>query len=105
MLVPGTGARLSASGSSVPARAGVWAGQDRLQWPSPTPDGRYLYFHSSLFAGNNRQLKRIELRAPQSGIVHELTVHTVGGVINAGEPVMLIVPRFIASRPNSLRPV
>jgi Tol biopolymer transport system component len=54
-------ARLSASGSSVPARAGVWAGQDRLQWPSPTPDGRYLYFHASLFAGNNRQLKRIEL--------------------------------------------
>jgi HlyD family secretion protein len=38
------------------------------------------------------QLKRIELRAPQSGIVHELAVHTVGGVINAGEPVMLVVP-------------
>ncbi|MEM7777864.1 MAG: HlyD family type I secretion periplasmic adaptor subunit [Pseudomonadota bacterium] len=38
------------------------------------------------------QLKRIEIRAPQSGIVHELTVHTVGGVINAAEPLMLIVP-------------
>jgi HlyD family secretion protein len=38
------------------------------------------------------QLKRIELRAPQSGFVHQLSVHTVGGVINAGEPVMLIVP-------------
>jgi HlyD family secretion protein len=39
------------------------------------------------------QLKRIELRAPQNGFVHQLAVHTVGGVINAGEPVMLIVPQ------------
>ena len=38
------------------------------------------------------QLKRIDIRAPQSGVVHQLAVHTVGGVINAGEPVMLIVP-------------
>ena len=38
------------------------------------------------------QLKRIDLRAPQDGIVHQLAVHTVGGVINAGEPVMMIVP-------------
>ncbi|MGJ5175618.1 HlyD family type I secretion periplasmic adaptor subunit [Bradyrhizobium oligotrophicum] len=38
------------------------------------------------------QLKRVDIRAPQSGIVHQLNVHTVGGVINAGEPVMLIVP-------------
>ena len=38
------------------------------------------------------QLKRIELRAPQSGIIHELNMHTVGGVINASEPVMQIVP-------------
>jgi HlyD family secretion protein len=38
------------------------------------------------------QLKRIDIRAPQSGIVHELAVHTVGGVISAGEPIMMIVP-------------
>lgn len=38
------------------------------------------------------QLKRIDIRAPQSGTVHQLAVHTIGGVINAGEPVMLIVP-------------
>jgi HlyD family secretion protein len=38
------------------------------------------------------QLKRIDLRAPQDGFVHQLTVHTVGGVVTAGEPVMLIVP-------------
>jgi HlyD family secretion protein len=39
------------------------------------------------------QLKRVDLRAPQDGFVHQLAVHTVGGVINAGEPVMLIVPQ------------
>jgi HlyD family secretion protein len=39
------------------------------------------------------QLKRIDIRAPQDGFVHQLTVFTVGGVISAqGEPIMLIVP-------------
>jgi HlyD family secretion protein len=38
------------------------------------------------------QLKRIDIRAPQEGRVHQLAVHTVGGVINAGEAIMLIVP-------------
>jgi HlyD family secretion protein len=38
------------------------------------------------------QLKRIDIRAPQDGVVHQLTVHTVGGVITAGEAMMLIVP-------------
>jgi HlyD family secretion protein len=38
------------------------------------------------------QLKRIDIRAPHSGVVHELAVHTVGGVVAAGDPLMLIVP-------------
>lgn len=38
------------------------------------------------------QLQRIELKAPQDGFVHNLAVFTVGGVINAGETVMTIVP-------------
>jgi HlyD family secretion protein len=38
------------------------------------------------------QLNRIEIRAPQDGIVHQLSIHTVGGVITAGEPIMMIVP-------------
>ena len=38
-------------------------------------------------------LRRIDIRAPQDGIVHQLTAHTVGGVISPqGEPIMLIVP-------------
>ena len=39
------------------------------------------------------QLKRIDIRAPQDGIVFQSAVHTVGGVIKAGEMIMLIVPK------------
>ena len=38
------------------------------------------------------QLKRIDIRAPSDGYVHQLAVHTVGGVISPAEPAMLIVP-------------
>jgi HlyD family secretion protein len=38
------------------------------------------------------QLKRVEIRAPVSGIVHQMQTHTVGGVISPAEPTMLIVP-------------
>src|SRR5215217_8645857 len=38
------------------------------------------------------QLRCIEIRAPQDGVVHQSIVHTVGGVINPGEPLMLVVP-------------
>ncbi len=39
------------------------------------------------------QLKRIDIRAPRSGVVHSLSVHTIGGVIGNGEIIMSIVPR------------
>ncbi|MBL8884087.1 MAG: HlyD family type I secretion periplasmic adaptor subunit [Hyphomicrobium sp.] len=38
------------------------------------------------------QLRRIELTSPVDGVVHQLTVHTVGGVINPAEQLMLVVP-------------
>lgn len=38
-------------------------------------------------------LRRIDIRSPQSGYVHEMTIHTVGGVIAPGETIMQIVPR------------
>jgi len=38
------------------------------------------------------QLKRVDLTAPQDGKVFQRTVNTVGGVIQAGEAIMLIVP-------------
>ena len=42
--------------------------------------------------GAEDQLKRIDIRAPQDGIVHQSTAHTVGGYITGGETIMLIVP-------------
>ena len=37
-------------------------------------------------------LNRIDIRASASGVVHQLAVHTIGGVISAGEVIMEIVP-------------
>jgi HlyD family secretion protein len=38
------------------------------------------------------QLTRIDIMAPTAGVIHRLAVHTVGGVIRAGDVVMEIVP-------------
>jgi HlyD family secretion protein len=38
------------------------------------------------------QLKRTDIRAPQDGVVFQSTANTVGGVIAAGDPIMMIVP-------------
>ena len=38
------------------------------------------------------QLKRVEIRAPQDGVVHQLAAHTIGGVVSPGDAIMLIVP-------------
>ncbi|RNJ42510.1 hemolysin secretion protein D [Mesorhizobium erdmanii] len=38
------------------------------------------------------ELRRIDIVAPQSGIVQQLAVHTVGGVITPADQIMLIVP-------------
>jgi HlyD family secretion protein len=53
--------------------------------------GRIAELKERLTAAED-QLKRIDIRAPQAGIVHQLSVHTVGGVIAAGDTVMQIVP-------------
>lgn len=37
--------------------------------------------------------QRIEIRAPQSGIIQNLQVHTIGGVVNPGQALMEIAPQ------------
>lgn len=39
------------------------------------------------------QMDRIDIRSPQDGVVHQSMVHTVGGVVSAGEQIMMIVPQ------------
>ncbi|TCL64636.1 HlyD family type I secretion periplasmic adaptor subunit [Rhizobium sp. BK251] len=41
----------------------------------------------------NDQLTRTEIRAPQDGLIMDLRIHTAGGVIGAGEPLVDLVPR------------
>lgn len=43
-------------------------------------------------AGVRAQLERNRMRAPASGVVVGLSVHTVGGVVRPGEPILDIVP-------------
>jgi HlyD family secretion protein len=37
-------------------------------------------------------LDRIEIRTPASGVINQLSVHTVGGVVRAGDTIMEVVP-------------
>jgi HlyD family secretion protein len=39
------------------------------------------------------RLAQTQIKSPQAGIIHESTVHTIGGVISAGETLMTIVPQ------------
>ena len=54
-------------------------------------DGRFGEFIERKVAAED-QLKRVDIRAPQDGVVHQLAVHTFGEVVTSGNPVMLIVP-------------
>ncbi len=38
------------------------------------------------------QIERTEIRAPVDGVVHELSMHTLGGVVRPAEPILKIVP-------------
>jgi HlyD family secretion protein len=53
--------------------------------------GRWSEYGEKRVAAED-QLKRVDLRAPQDGTVHQLTVHTIGGLVTPAEPAMLIVP-------------
>jgi HlyD family secretion protein len=46
------------------------------------------------------ELKHIDIRAPQAGIVHQLAVHAPGAVVAPGEAVMQIVPSQDALTPE-----
>ncbi len=45
-----------------------------------------------LLAANDK-LQRIEIRAPVGGIVHELSIFTIGGVIGPGATILQIIPQ------------
>jgi len=48
--------------------------------------------NKELIAKLETQIKRLELRSPAHGIVKGLEIHTIGGVVPPGQPLMEIVP-------------
>ena len=54
-------------------------------------DGKIGEYVERKVAAEGR-LKRTDIRAPQDGIVFQSTANTIGGVVTAGDPIMLIVP-------------
>lgn len=48
---------------------------------------------ASIMRGRNDALKRLTFRAPMQGIVKDVTVTTIGGVVQPGGKLMTIVPR------------
>ena len=74
---------LGASGATAPARSGFWEGADRAQSPSFTPDGRTLFFHSAIFTGEERRIRRLDL---ETGTVDDVTERTGGYLSCCGRP-------------------
>jgi HlyD family type I secretion membrane fusion protein len=46
----------------------------------------------ALIRGEEDVLARADIRAPEAGVISNLRVHTIGGVIAAGEPILDLVP-------------
>jgi HlyD family secretion protein len=38
------------------------------------------------------RLQRLDIRAPRTGLIHELMVHTIGGIVSPGQKLMSIIP-------------
>ncbi len=55
-------------------------------------EAKILEWSEREFTAKDR-LKHTKLYAPYSGLIHELTVHTIGGVITAAETIAVIVPK------------
>jgi HlyD family secretion protein len=54
-------------------------------------EAKVAEFKERKFAAASR-LERMVIKAPITGTIYQVSIHTVGGVVGAGEPLMLIVP-------------
>lgn len=54
-------------------------------------EGQIVEYQERQLAAED-DLKRLDIISPQAGIVHQMAVHTIGGVINQAETLLLIVP-------------
>ncbi len=56
-----------------------------------TIEGEYAQLIERRSAAEDK-VRRLEIKAPQGGRVHELAVHTIGGVVRSGDTLLQIVP-------------
>jgi HlyD family secretion protein len=54
-------------------------------------EGKVAEYKERKLAAASR-LERMVIKAPITGTIYQLALHTVGGVVSPGEPIMLIVP-------------
>ncbi len=68
--------------------------EDRAQYLSELRDveSKLAELQERKIAAKSK-LERTVIRAPNDGTVYQTTVHTIGGVIAPGEPIMLILPK------------
>jgi HlyD family secretion protein len=52
-----------------------------------------LFLLNERYRAIDDQLNRTAIKAPETGIVMDLRIHTTGGVIGAGEPLLDLVPQ------------
>jgi HlyD family secretion protein len=62
-------------------------------------ESEYGEYSERLIAAED-ELRHIDIRAPQNGVVHQLTVHAPGAVVSPGDPVMQIVPNADSLTPE-----
>jgi HlyD family secretion protein len=68
--------------------------EDRAQYLSELRDteSRLAELRERQVAASAK-LGRVVIRSPQDGTIYQTSVHTIGGVIAPGEPIMLILPK------------
>ena len=74
---------LGASGGEAPARTGLWSGNYRAQAASVSPDGASVYFVSSTFTGNDRRLRRLDMKSKR---IEDVTQSKNGFFACCGRP-------------------
>ena len=78
------------AGTAKPSRLqGEYKGDERYQSPSPSPDGVYVYYNISTFAGDNRRIQRVNLRTRQIDDVTEEKSHYITHEARPPAPLLL----------------
>ncbi len=74
-------------------KSGVVSGlRSRLLTRKTQLDAR-LYEIDEQLVASQRRLKNTRLRSPVEGVIDQLSVHTIGGIVDAGQELMRVVPK------------